>query len=492
MSTAINLSLRKGIFPSQLKIAKIVPLFKNKGKIWHFDNWHPVALLPVLFKVYEKELHTQISNYFVTNALFTERQFGFRKQRSTEDAVLLFHDKIKQLLDDRQTPFTVFLDLSKAFDTIDHGLLLRKLEFYGFSRDALKLMQSYLSDRSQYVDLEGTTSDRCRVPIGVPQGSILGPLLFLIYVNDLPNCTDMLDATLFADDTSLASSFSTFALNGTTNIGSLNAELDKVFTWLCVNKLSLNVSKTKYMIFQNRLDPKPIPKDPLKINGITIKLVKEFDFLGITIDDQLSWKAHTKKLTGKISRTIGVMKKIKRYAPLSVLKTLYQSLINSRLLYGVICWGYASSQLLTLQKKAIRVMTNSKLNTHTSPLFKTNKILYINDMFKLKNLKMHYRIERGLAAPSFRTLHTRNWEVHNHFTRQREIRIMAPNFQQNKDCFRFNLPTLLNEVPISLLERIHNVTLPTFAHHVKEYFLNQYQMVCTQTPCQPCGRLPLW
>ena len=329
------------------------------------------------------------------------------------------------------------------------------------------------------------------VEVGVPQGSILGPLLFLIYVNDLPNATDLLDATLFADDTSLVSSFSTFILNGNINVDSVNAELTKVFNWLCVNKLSLNVSKTKYMIFNNPLCPDPPPTEPLKINGEAIKLVKEFDFLGITIDDHLNWKAHIKKLTGKISRTVGVMKKIKRFAPPAVLKILYHSLINSRLSYGIKSWGFVSSKLLTLQKKAVRVMTNRKSNSHTSPLFKENKIIYVTDMLKLNCLKMHYRIERNLAAPIFRSLQTRNWEVHDHFTRQREIRIMAPTFQRNKDCFRFYLPILINELPSSLLESIFSVSLPNFARHVKEYFINLYRTVCTNVPCQPCGRLPL-
>ena len=197
------------------------------------------------------------------------------------------------MLDKRETPFAVFLDLSKAavfldlskaFDTINHDLLLKKLKFYGFSNLALKIMDSYLSDRSQYVDLDGLTSDHQGVPVGVPQGSIQGPLLFLIYVNDLPNCTSILDATLFADDTSLTSSFSTFTLTGTSNVASINAELDKVYKWLCVNKLSLNVSKTKYMIFENKLDPRQVPTEVLKINGQNIKLCSEFDFLGLVFE----------------------------------------------------------------------------------------------------------------------------------------------------------------------------------------------------------------
>ena len=222
-------------------------------------------------------------------------------------------------------------------------------------------MKSYLSDRTQYVDMDGITSDHCRVTVGVPQGSILGPLLFLIYVNDLPNCTNLLDSTIFADDTSLASSFSVFTLNGAVNVATINSELDKVYTWLCVNKLSLNVSKTKYMIFENKLNRNAIPKESFKINGQKLKQCKDFDFLGITIDNQLNWRSHTKKSYGKVSRTVGVMKKIKRYAPLFVLKTLYHSLVNSRLSYGIKCWGYACSQLVTIQKKAIRVMCNKKV-----------------------------------------------------------------------------------------------------------------------------------
>ena len=246
------------------------------------------------------------------------------------------------------------------------------------------------------------------------------------------------------------------------------------------------------MIFESKLDPNPIPNEIFKINGEPIKLCTEFDFLGITIDNKLTWKAHTKKLLGKITRTVGVMRKIKRYAPFSVMKTLYQSLINSRFSYGIRCWGFACSQLETIQKKAIRVMANRKSNSHTSPIFKSNSILKLPDLFKLSCLKMHYRIERDLAAPIFRTFHTRNWEVHDHNTRQRVIRIIEPNFKRNKDCFRYSLPKLLIDLPGNLLEPVYTASLRTFSSHLKQYFIDLYPSTCLKTPCQPCGRLPLY
>ena len=185
------------------------------------------------------------------------------------------------------------------------------------------------------------------------------------------------------------------------------------------------------------------------------------------------------------------MKKIKRYAPQPVMTTLYQSLINSRFSYGIKCWGFACSNLITVQKKAVRIMANRKLNSHTSPIFKTYNILKLEDLFKINCLKMHYRIERGLAAPIFRTFHTRNWELHIHNTRQRDIRLIHPNFESNKNCFRFFLPKLLTELPGELLESLYNVSIKTFSNHIKKYFIDQYWSVCTKSPCQPCGRLPL-
>ena len=490
---AINHSISNCIFPSQLKISKIVPLFKNKGKIWHFENWRPVALLPALFKIYEKELFNQICEYLLLNNLFCENQFGFRKNRSTDDAIMMFHDRCKQLLDQRQTPFAIFLDLSKAFDTIDHSLLIKKLAFYGFEDSALKLMTSYLSDRKQFVYIDSDTSSDTRgVGVGVPQGSCLGPLLFLIYVNDLPNSTDLLDSILFADDTSLFGAFSTISHDRNSDIALINQELDKVHIWLNVNKLSLNVSKTKYMIFNNcRFDPIPHPTEHLKINNQPITQVTEFDFLGVTIDNNFNWTAQTTKIAAKISRTIGVMKCVKRFAPPEVLKILYQSLILPHLHYGIGAWGSAHAKVFNIQKKAIRIMANSKMNAHTFPIFRENKLLTVEDIYKISCLKMHYRIENALSAPYFSTLRVVNHDTHTHNTRNRTLRFFEPKLKTHQDCFRFSLPKILADIPDSLLEGIFNVSIQTFKNKLKFFFIRKYPLVCLQYPCQPCGRLPL-
>ena len=490
LSTAINTSIAHSIFPSRLKIARVVPLFKNKGKIWHFENWRPVSLLPALFKIYERELYNQIIEYFEKNSLFSDNQFGFRSGRSTEDAVLMFQDIAKEMQNNRKTPFAVFMDLSKAFDTIDHKILLKKLHFYGFSQNALKLIENYLTDRTQYVDLDGTVSEVLSMLVGIPQGSVLGPLLFLIYVNDLPRSTDLLKSVLFADDTNLISSFTSFSINNAVDIKKINIELQKVYDWLSANKLSLNVSKTKYMIFPNKLDPNKPPEEKLMINGLKLSLVQQFDFLGITIDSKLSWIPHTTKIAGKISRTIGIMKKIKRFAPPTVMTMIYQALIQSQLSYGIKVWGFASNRLETIQKKAIRLMVNGKTNAHTDPIFKSQKILKVSDIFKLSCLKMHYRIENGTTASYISSLLVRNWTVHQYATRKREVRIIHPNFQSHKNCLRYYLPVLIRETPDNLLQHIFTSSMATFKYHIKSYLLNAYSAVCMKPICLICGRQP--
>ena len=277
-------------------------------------------------------------------------------------------DRITQELDKGNTPLNIFLDLSKAFDTLDHEIMLYKLEYYVVTGPALQLLRSYLSDREQYVEFENVLvkSDSSNIKTSVPQGSILGPLLFVIYVNDISLASKIFTAIIYADDTSLSSNLNTFRCNTNMNI---NNELTKISEWLKVNKLSLNTKKTKAMIFH--MPQKQVTTPTVKIDETSIEFV---NYLGITIDKHLSWQDHINSIANKISKYIGIINKLKKYVSPKTLLLMYNSFILSSLNYGILVWGYNTDRLFKLQKRAVRVISKSKFNAHTDPLFQNLQI----------------------------------------------------------------------------------------------------------------------
>ena len=247
LSLIINQSLCTGIFPHSLKIAKITPIYKKESP--HItDNYRPISLLPAISKVFEKVVYVQVYEYFVKNNLLYKSQYGFRKFHSTELAAVELTNRITSQLDEGKLPLAIYLDLSKAFDTIDHDILIYKLSYYGVQGNSLNWFKSYLSNRTQYVEYNGVSSNFANVDTGVPQGSILGPLLFIIYMNDIAKVTDKFYSVLYADDTSLEEplcTFNTDLADNTALSASINEELKLITTWLALNKLSLNAKKKK-------------------------------------------------------------------------------------------------------------------------------------------------------------------------------------------------------------------------------------------------------
>ena len=205
----INQMLKTGIFPNPLKIARVIPIFK-KGDEHIFTNYRPISLLPAISKVFEVVIYLQLYEYLKTNNLIYDSQYGFRPEHSTELSTLELVDRLLQDMDTDKVPINIYIDLSKAFDTIDHNILLEKLEYYGVKSIELKVFQSYLQNRKQYVDIDNICSDILPINTGVPQGSILGPLLFLIYVNDIDNASTLFKALIYADDTTLSSTLCAF------------------------------------------------------------------------------------------------------------------------------------------------------------------------------------------------------------------------------------------------------------------------------------------
>ena len=385
------------------------------------------------------------------------------------------------------------MDLSKAFDTLDHKILLHKLQYYGLRGTELSWFSSYLTDRTQYVEIDGMKSSSLTLKTGVPQGSILGPLLFLIYMNDIPESSAIFDFILYADDTSLKSFINTRLTNcSNSQLSSvLNSELSKVNDWLSVNMLSLNVKKTKFMLFQTSKQNTSRFIPELKIGNAKIERVKDFNFLGLLINENLSWKPHVDRISNKISKYIGVLNRLKRYLPIHILRMLYFSLIQSNLNYSLLAWGFNCSRLKILQKKAIRVICNSKYNAHTEPLFKALDILKLEDLCKLNTLKWYYLLTHKQLPPYFLSFEIKPlYEIHNHNTRNRFLiprnvtRIHAARY-----CIRNHASVIINTFPSHVLEKINSHSHHGFSNYVKKYILSLYSLECTINDCYICNRM---
>ena len=349
-----NTCMRLSVFPDIFKIAEVKSLFKG-GDRRVKGNYRPISLLPLFSKLFEKVIAKRLRSYFEANDILTYHQFGFRKSHSTELAVTNLYDSLLKKLDEKDITCAIFLDLAKAFDSVNHTILLQKLEKYGIRGIPLKFLESYLSNRWQYVKLNGKCSDLERIEIGVPQGSILGPLLFLLYINDLPNASNFF-VKLFADDTFLSLSSQNFDdLKKKTN-----SEMKKVYSWLIANKLTLNVKKSKFMIISKR---KGVNTNcfKLKINGVSLEKCSSYKYLGLLIDDGLTWKEHVKHVCQKLSKACGIISKIRHCVNINTLKTIYYALGYSYIRYCNIVWGNATKNtlkpLMAMQNRLIRIMT---------------------------------------------------------------------------------------------------------------------------------------
>ena len=492
LTILINQSMMTGIFPTQFKTAKIMPLLK-KPNIYQIDNFRPISLLPCISKIVEKCVFNQLNEYFEKHKLLYNSQYGYRQGHSTETACLELIDKLHQQLENNQRPLCVFIDLSKAFDTLNHTILLSKLRYYGLDEHAISWFKSYLSNRKQFVQIDDIKSNVKNIETGVPQGSTLGPLLFIIYMNDISVSSDLLKSILFADDTTLNTVLSIFpASNGITTSYLINNELNKITEWLRANKLSLNTGKTKYMLFRYSQTPLVnIPKLNLIMDGKAIDKVDSFNFLGITISETLSWKLHIEKISMKMVKVIGVMRRIKNIVSSSILLKIYSSLILSHLHYGILCWGFSRNKLFRFQKKAIRLIAKQKYNAHTDPLFKKFKLLKIDDIFKMQSLKFLYKQKKGKTPRYFDNIfdnHQRN-VTHNYNTRNRNmLHPVRTNRETTKNTIRYSTPLLFAELSENLKLQVTTLSLNSFKSSLKKAYLDSYQTQCVKLRCYVCSR----
>ena len=388
LSVLINLSFETGIFPNILKTAKVTPIHK-KDSLLNYLNYRPISLLSAISKIYEKLIYSRIFEYLTKYDLISSKQFGFRSKFSTIHALSSITERIKHLLDTGHYVCGIFIDLEKAFDTVNHSILCEKLKYYGLRGNVNKLIQSYLTNRKQFVSIDGTSSSTLDVTCGVPQGSSLGPLLFLIYINDFRFCLNKTETGHFADDT--------YILYGSKKLKTLeiviNTELKLVTNWLRLNKLSLNAKKTELIIFRSKR--KPMNREiSIKLNGFKLTPSDNVKYLGMYLDKHLSWDYHIHTLSNSLSRATGILSKLRHNAPRSVCLNVYYALFYSHVYYGACLWGLTSQKNLkiieTLQNKCVRTITFSDFRSSASPIYSLLGLLKVNDIIKYQQLKIAY------------------------------------------------------------------------------------------------------
>ena len=416
-------------------------------------------------------MFNRLYNYLEKSNILYHKQFGFRKNHSTEHAVIDLANQILQGFENNCYTLEIFLDLSKAFDTVNHKILIYKLRNYGVVHSNLKWLQCYLENRKQGVPYDLTCSPFESISCGVPQGSILGPLLFLVYINDIFLSSKILNYTIFADDTNVF-----FSDSNLKNIFYyVNAELIYLNEWFIANKLSLNIEKT-YILFAkpSKSENLPLKLPELTINNIKIKRVFSMKILGINFDEHLNWKSQIKLVENKVSKTMGIMYRTKHLLNKICLKNLYFSFIHSHINYCNIAWANNHSSFLkniyTKQKQASRLVLGADRYESAKPLLKEINALNVYELNIYHNLLFMFKLQNELIPKYF----YKSFSLINHKyeTRHSINNYYIPPTSLKKSDFSITCrgPRLWKSVLDENMKKIKSIDI--FKRTIKKHLLN--------------------
>ena len=424
----LNSSLRLGAVPNEWKHARIAAIHK-KGPRTDPGNYRPISILPVVSKLLERIVHTQLYQYCIDHNILCLEQSGFRPKHSTQTSLHRLTEFIFNELHQGKITGMVALDLKKAFDTVNHEILLNKLAHYGITDNNLLWFRNYLTNRKQIASINGNLSESLLITTGVPQGSILGPLLFILYVNDLNSCFKKSIVNMYADDTVFYCSASSVA-SVTQN---LQCDLQTVANWLQANKLSLHIGKTNCMIICNNKKKEFLdnPILDLSLDGKNITQATDCKYLGVTLDSQMKFKIHVNDVINKMKRALGIFTRAAQFVDPSTRITLYNTLILPHLDYcsTVWCGSLNKSDLMRLQRiqnRAMRAILHCHPRTHILDLLRTLKWMSIKQRLHYNLCTFIWKIIHDQVPIYLSDIYTPVANIHNHNTR----------FSNNSSLFR--------------------------------------------------------
>jgi len=467
-----NKCFANGVYPDILKRARVVPVFKS-GDRNNYGNFRPISTLSIFNKILEKLIHTRLKSYLESMSIFSYNQFGFKRKLGTCHAVhYMVHDILEGFRDGKYT-VCLFLDLRKAFDTVNAALLLEKLEKYGVRGQCNALIRSYLTDRFQYVSVHDVNSNRLPINLGVPQGSVLGPLLFNLFIDDISKCVSNAQTILFADD----AAFYVHDHDFDSVIRKLTDVISNLSNWLRVNRLIPHESKTKIMLLSLKVQPVlPI----IRFNDVELEWVEDFRYLGIIINNKLNFGRHIDEICRKLSRACGIIHSVSRILSTKTLRTLYHALFYSHLTQSIILWGNAPE----CQTRPVRMLMNKVLRTILGVKFNNDYVPSIQtvEMYRRLDLLMFGDVYNYCLLKYYRNLKFDNEYLYRHYydnlipnhpytTRGVSFNVPRIRLEIEKRSIVFQSIRLFNTLDVNFFNEMSSLQLKKM---YKKYFISRY------------------